>query len=193
MSRPVYSFGLSPDDPSARVLAAHAGFEIVEVGSQVLFFDRRTRGPIIAAAVSGGVTGIALINLVMITISLLVGGGFPATWSAMASVAIVVTLAIAVLVFSLQLLARRRARPRSGLSMLARLDRSTGMLFDGRGRAVAPVAQVRATRGMLLSSSAPSLVLRPPQGGQIEVFRGTPIGGGIDPVLEVLVQFGFAR
>ena len=40
---------MNPDDRGARVIAANAGFEIVEVGERV-----------IAAAVSGGVAGITL-------------------------------------------------------------------------------------------------------------------------------------
>jgi len=84
---------LSPDDRSARILLEHAGFEIVEAGDRVWFFDRRTRGPIIAASVSGGLAAIASINALLLTTSLLAGAGLGASWLAVAIVAALALLA----------------------------------------------------------------------------------------------------
>lgn len=184
---------LSPDDRSARVLLEHAGFEIVEAGERVWFFDRRTRGPIIAASVSGGLAAIAAINGLLLTTSLVAGGGLGASWLASAIVAALALLAGLVCAGTLKLLRRRRARPRVELAPIVILDRSSGTLLDGSGRTLAPAAQVRATRAMLIGSSAPAVTLRLPGGASIEVFRGTLIGGGVDHALEALARLGFAR
>lgn len=186
---------LTPDS-RPRVLAEGAGFEIVATGDRVWFFDRRTRGPMIAASVSGGVAAIATINAVLLTTSRLAGGGLDGPWGAIAIVLIMLIIAVlagSICRFSLQLRRRRLERPHAELRPLAIVDRTTGMLLDGDGRTIAPVHQVRAGRAMLISSSAPSVALRPPRGGRIDVFRGTLIGGGIDGALRVLAELGFAR
>lgn len=184
---------LSPDDRSARILIEHAGFEIVEAGDRVWFFDRRTRGPIIAASVSGGLAAIASINALLLATSLLAGAGLGASWLAVAIVAALALLASLVCAGSLKLLRLRRARPRAELAAIVIVDRSTQTLLDGSARPLAPVAQVRATRAMLIGSSAPAVTLRLPGGAGIEVYRGTLIGGGVDHALEALARLGFAR
>lgn len=184
---------MNPDDRSARVLAENAGFEIVALGDRVWFFNRRTFGPAIAASVSGGVAAIASINALLITISLLAGGGIDAPWLAVVIVIAVALLASSICWASLKLRRRRLERPRTELRPLAMVDRTAGMLLDGDGQSIAPVAQVRAGRGMLIGSSAPAVVLRPPRGRRIEVGRGSLAGGGIDQALAVLAELGFAR
>lgn len=189
----LYSTPVSPDDRSARILAEHAGFEIVEAGGRVWFFDRRTRGPILAAAVSGGVGGIALINTILLTVAWLTGAELAPSWHAPAIVFVLAVLGFVICSLSLKLRRRRAERPRVELRPLAIVDRTTGMLLDADGRSLAPVAQVRGRRAMLIGSSAPAVIIQPPGAGRIEVFRGTLIGGGIDPALAVLAQLGFAR
>jgi hypothetical protein len=183
---------LTPDS-RPRVLAEGAGFEIVAVGDRVWFFHRRTWGPTIAASVSGGVAAIATINVVLLTTSRLAGGGLDAPWAAIAIVLLVAVLGGSICWFSLKLRRRRLERPHAELRPLAIVDRTTGMLLDGDGLTIAPVTHVRAGRAMMISSTAPSVALRPPRGPRIEVCRGTLIGGGIDGVLRVLAELGFAR
>lgn len=183
----------SPDDRSARILAEHGGFEIVEVGERVWFFDRNLRRPTIAAAVSGGAGVIALVNAMLLTVATLTGGELGGSWSAVAIVVCVALLGLGICSLSLKLRRRRVERPRTELRPLAMLDRKRGMLLDAEGRDLAPVTQVRGARGMLVGSSAPALFLTPPGRGRIEVFRGTLVGGGIDDVLRILAELGFAR
>lgn len=184
---------LSPDDRSARVLAENAGFEIVEVGGRVWFFDRRTRGPIIAAAVSGGVAAIALVNTILLTVAQLTGAELGSSWPVVVIVAALGLLGGLVCSLSLKLRRRRAERPRAELRPLAMVDRATGMLLDGDGRSVAPVARVRGRRAMLIGSSAPAVVIQPPGRPRIEVFRGSLVGGGIDRALAALAELGFDR
>jgi hypothetical protein len=73
------------------------------------------------------------------------------------------------------------------------VDRTNATLLDGQGTVIAPLAQVRAGRGMLIGSSAPALFLRPPSGGRIEVFRGSLFGGGIERAQLGLAELGFSR
>lgn len=182
-----------PDDRSARILAENAGFEIVEVDDRVWFFDRRIRGPTIAAAVSGGVGAIALVNAMLLTTSTLTGGELGGSWLAVAIVFALALAGIGVCSLSLKLRRRRVERPRAELRPLAILDRAAGMLLDADGREIAPVAQVCGGRGMLVGSSAPAVFLKPPERGRIEIYRGSLVGGRLDDVLRVLAELGFSR
>ncbi len=67
------------------------------------------------------------------------------------------------------------------------------MLLDADARLLAPIAQVRGGRALLIGSSAPAVALWPPRRGRIDVFRGSIIGGGIEPALRALAEYGFAR
>src|SRR5690606_6908311 len=112
---------LSPDHRSARILAEHAGFEIVEVGDRVWFFDRRTRGPVLAAAVSGGVAVIALVNAILLAVAQLTGAEL-GSWPAVVIVAALGLLGALVCSQSLKLRRRRAERPRAELRPLAMVD-----------------------------------------------------------------------
>ena len=182
-----------PDDPRARTLAANAGFEIVEVDGQVWFFDRRTRGPTIAAAVSGGVGAITSINALILTLSLLAGSPLAASWIAVAIVAVIATAAFGVCRGALELRRRRAECPRARLRPIVRVDRARGSLLDPDGRELAPVHAVRGVRAMLIGSSAPAVALRLPTGKRIDVFRGSLFGTDVERGLEVLAELGFAR
>jgi hypothetical protein len=184
---------MNPDDRSARILAENVGFEIVEVDDRVWFFDRDIRAPTVAAAVSGGVGAIALVNAMLLTVATLTGGELGGSWIAVAIVAGVGLLGLGVCSLSLKLRRRRVERPRAELCPLAIVDREAGMLLDAAGREIAPVAQVRGARGLLIGSSAPAVFLTPPKRSRIEVYRGTLIGGGIDDALRILADLGFAR
>lgn len=174
-------------------MAEHAGFEIVAVGERVWFFDRRIRGPTLAAAISGGAGAIALINALLLTVAWLTGGELADSWEAAAIVFVIALLGVGVCRATLGLRQRRLARPRAELRPLAMVDRATGMLLDADGRSIAPVASVRGARGLLIGSSAPAVFLQPPGAARIEVFRGTLVGGGLERVLDVLAELGFAR
>jgi hypothetical protein len=184
---------LNPDDHSARILAEHGGFEIVATRERAWFFDRRTRGPTLAAAISGGVGAIALVNSMLLTTAWLTGGELADSWHPGAIVLAIGLLGVGVCSASLKLRRRRVERPRAELRPLAMVDRTTGMLLDADGRNIAPVAQVRGAKGLLVGSSAPAVFIHPPSSRRIEVFRGTLVGGGIDRALEVLAELGFAR
>lgn len=184
---------MNPDDRGARVIAANAGFEIVEVGERVWFFDRRTRGPVIAAAVSGGVAGITLINAMMIGLGNLSGGGFGAPWWVVLLLVGIAALAGGICRATLAIRERRASCPRASLRAIVMVDRASGTLLDGGGQAIAATTQVRAARGMLIGSSAPALVLRPPDGRRIEVFRGSLFGTGLDGALAAMAELGFLR
>jgi hypothetical protein len=174
-------------------MAEHGGFEIVATRERAWFFDRRTRNPTLAAAVSGGIAAITLINALLLALSWLTGGELADSWQPAAIVFAIALLSIGVCSFSLKLRRARVERPRSELRPLAVVDRATGTLLDGEGRTIAPVAQVRGARGLLVGSSAPAVFIQPPEGARIEVFRGTLVGGGIDRALDALVELGFAR
>jgi hypothetical protein len=184
---------LNPDDPSARILAEHGGFEIVATRERAWFFDRRTRGPTLAAAIGGGIGAIASINALLLTVAWLTGGELADSWQAAAIVFVIALLGVGVCSLSLKLRRRRVERPRAELRPLAMVDRATGMLLDADGRSIAPVAQVRGGKGLLIGSSAPAVFIHPPSLARIEVFRGTLVGGGIDRAVEVLAELGFAR
>ncbi|KIG14450.1 hypothetical protein DB30_06793 [Enhygromyxa salina] len=184
---------VDPDDRSARIIAANAGFEIVEVEGRVWFFDRRTRGPGIAAAVSGGVAGITLINAFVMALGALSGANLGGSWWGALALGGVAALAGGVCRAALALRQRRLGCKRADLRPIAMVDRAGGTVLDARGTAIAPVAQVRAGRGMLIGSSAPALFLRPPGGGRIEVFRGSLFGGGIERAQVALAKLGFSR
>jgi hypothetical protein len=181
-----------PDDRSARVIAANAGFEIVEVGGRVWFFDRRTRGPGLAAAISGGVAGITLTNGVLLTVGNLTGAEFGAPWLGVLVLAGVAALAGGICRAALAVRQRRASCPRAELRAIVMVDRASGTLLDGEGRTIAPLAQVRAGQGLLLASSAPALFLWPPNRSRIEVFRATLIGGGLQGARAALAEVGFS-
>jgi hypothetical protein len=182
----------SPDDPSARVLAAHAGFEIVEVDRHVWFFDRRTRGPSIAAAVSGGVGAITSINALLLGLSLLTGSDLGASWPAVVIITVLAAIGFGICRGALELRQRRASCPRATLRPLAWLDRRRGSLFDADGRELAPVGAVRAARAIQIGSSAPALALRLPNGRRIDVYQGSLFGSDIDRGLAALAELGFA-
>lgn len=184
---------MNPDDRSARLIAANVGFEIVEVGDRVWFFDRRTRGPGITAAVSGGLAGITLINGGLMTLGNLTGGEFGAPWLVVLALAGVVALAGGVCRAALGVRQRRVNCPRAELTPIVMVDRASGTLLDSEGQTIAALAQVRATRGVPIGTSASSLVLRPPDGRRIEVFRGSLMIGGLERALTGLAELGFSR
>lgn len=184
---------MGPDDRGARVIAANAGFEIIEVGGRVWFFDRRTRGPVIAAAVSGGVAGITLINASLMGLGNLTGGEFGAPWVVLLVLVGIAALAGGICRAALTIRQRRANCPRAGLRPIVMVDPERGMLLDGDGQAIAAITQVRAARGMLIGSSAPALVLKPPGKRRIEVFRGSLFGTGLDSALAAMAGLGFLR
>ena len=185
---------MEPDDRSARVLASNAGFEIIEVGSRVWFFDRRTRGLGIAAAVSGGVAALTLINGALLTLMNLTGSSTSASlpWVAVLAAFGIMLVAGTICWATLKLRSQRVSCARAQLHPLAIVDRASGVVLGAERQVIAPVAQVRARRVMLISSSAPSIELRAPDGWHVEVFRGSMFGGGVEAVLSTLTQLGFA-
>lgn len=183
---------MNPDDHSAQILAENAGFEWVEVEGRVWFFDRRTRGPTIAAAVSGGVGAIALVNSLLLTVAQLTGGELGTSWWAVLIVSCIALAGLGACKLSLDLRRKRVEQPRAQLRPLAIVDRDLGMLLDGEARELAPIAQVRAGRGLLVGSSAPAVFLLPPHGPRIEVYRGSLLPAALDDVLAVLRDLGFS-
>ncbi|PRQ08142.1 hypothetical protein [Enhygromyxa salina] len=184
---------MDPDDRGARIIAANAGFEIVEVEGRVWFFDRRTRGPGIAAAVSGGVAAITLINAAVMALGNLSGAGLGVSWWGVLALGGVAALAGGICRAALALRQRRVGQRRADMRPIVMADRATGALLDEHGELIAPLAQVRAGRGMLVGSSAPALFLRPPGVGRIEVFRGSLFGGGVERAQVALAELGFSR
>lgn len=172
----------------ARVLVAGGGgFEIVQDGSMVWCFDRRTRGPWTGVLVASGVAGILGLNAVLMAVLQMA-----AEWS---FVVVAIELGVALLASGVARVFHvvrkgRDARPRSELRALAILDLERRMMLDGAGRPIAPLGEVVAQRAMVITSSAPALVLRPKKGRGIEVFRGSLFGGGLGDATAVLRRFG---
>jgi len=172
------------------LVSGGGGYEIAGQERWVWFFDRRTRGPLTAALISGGVTGIISINA-LVFIGLMVAGQPLGPIGLLFGELAVVALGVGICVGSLRLRAGRRDAPRAELRPLAIVDRRYQMLLDGRLQAIAPVPQVWAQRVMQISSSAPALALCPPRGQRIVVFRGAIVGGGLEPARRVLRELGF--
>ncbi len=171
-----------------RSLGRAAGFEIAADERRIVFVDRGARGHGIAAAVVGGIAGMAWIWALVF--SGLAAAGQGPGWPAAAAVFPVA--------FGLSVALRRLLRTRSALRARALADVTpllvadlhAGMLRDGAGSDLAPLASCRATKAMLVTSSAPSVKVRWP-GGQAEVFRGGLAGGGVADVLAQLHARGF--
>lgn len=182
----------SPDDPRATVLVENAGFEIVEHDGRVWFFDRRSWGPGVAAAVSGGVAGLVAVNAIVF-LAALVAGSPIGPWPVLLVELALAAVAGAVCMFAVQLRSRRLSRPRAELAPLAMVDRrdAQAILLDGSGRPIVPVTEVRAGKALQIGSSAPAVVLRIPGRRVLRVFRGSLFGGGIESALEVLRRLGF--
>lgn len=165
----------NPDRASVLV-AGGGGFEIVQDGAMVWCFDRRTRGPWVGVLVAGGVSGILGINAIVMTALSITGQG---SWVVVAiELGIALVAGLVAYVFH-QVRKARDAASRSTLRPLVILDLDRAVVMDGVGRPIAPLAEVTAQRAMVITSSAPALVLRFPKGGSIEVFRGSLFGGGL--------------
>ena len=180
----------NPDDSKVQVLDAHAGYELVASDEWLWCFDRRTYGPGIAAAVSGGVAGIVGINALVFLLAAL-GGSPLGPWPIIVVESALVLIAAAVCSFSLRLRQRRFAQPRAELRPLLQVDRRAAMVLDGQGRPLAPLAQAAAGRGMQMGSSAPALFVYLPGRSRLRVFRGSLFGGGIDRARSALGRIGF--
>lgn len=180
----------SPDAAIAAVLASSAGYEIVATPGWAWVYDRRTRGPAIAAAVSGGITFIVGMNALIFVILALAGQPI-APWPVLAVELGLAALAGGICRAALKLRRDRSEAPREQLSPLVQLDRHHGMVLDGRGQALAPAAQVQAYRAMRIDSSAPSLMIRFPDNRRMEVARGSLFGGGLESAKGALRELGF--
>ena len=105
--------------------------------------------------------------------------------------------ALALLLIGLPLLAiaaavvrsRNAARKTTMLQPIIMLDFASGMLLDGAGRPLAPLAQVFFFPSFQLFSSARKLECQWP-GGRVVVLRGDPFGGSIGPARDALRRRG---
>ncbi len=153
----------------------------------VAFRDRGGRGIGIAAAVVGGMTGMAWVWTVVL-------GGMAIGDEELGFLAAAITLLLA-LAFTGSLVGllrwRKKARNAQVAPFLA-ADLQQRVLLDARGNTIASLDQCRAVKAMLISSSAPSAQIRW-SGGKREVFRGSLFGGGVADVLSMLHQLGFSR
>jgi hypothetical protein len=104
---------------------------------------------------------------------------------------------LALLVVGLPLLAtavaivrsRNKRRMNPTLQPIVVLDFAVGMLLDGIGRPLAPLAQVAFSAHFQLFSSARMLECRWP-GGHVVVLRGDAFGGSIAPARDALRRRG---
>ena len=175
-------------DRAKVLVAGGGGFEIVQDGARVWCFDRRTRGPWVGVWVAGGLASLLLINALVMGAISIAGQG---SWIVVAVELVLAGVAFAVARVFHRLRKRRDAAPRSSMRPLVIIDLDDQMVLDGAGRPIAPVAEVAAARAMALTSSAPALVLRPPKGRGIEVFRGSILGGGLGDAQAVFGRLGF--
>lgn len=141
----------------------------------------------IAAAVVGGLTGMAWIWTVVLG-GMALGDTGPGTLPA----AVTLVLAAGLTAALVGLLRWRKQARQATVAPFLIADFGQRVLLDGRGNALASLDQCRAVKAMLISSSAPSVQLRWP-GGKREVFRGSIAGGGVAEVLSLLHQLGFSR
>ncbi|NVB36978.1 hypothetical protein G6O69_03995 [Pseudenhygromyxa sp. WMMC2535] len=181
-----------PDAPEVKILAHNAGFEIVASADRAWCFDRRTRGPGIAAAVSGGLAGVLFVNAAVALVLALGGGAIGPWWLPLLEAGLGVIAGL-VCKFSLNLRQARFACERAKLRPLVVVDRHAGLAYDADGQALARTDEIPARKGMLIDSSAPALRLLLPSGKRVEVFRGSLFGGGIEAGLEALRELGFAK
>ncbi|MEM6289743.1 MAG: hypothetical protein AAGA54_00715 [Myxococcota bacterium] len=169
-------------------LGSAAGFEVAADDSRIVFIDRGARGLGIAAAVVGGIAGMAWI-WTLVFAGLAAAGQGPG-WL----VVVIVAPLAAGLTLVLRTLLRKRAtlrgRPLESITPLLVADLKLGLLADGDGQVLAPLTACRATKAMLITSSAPSVKIRWP-GGSREVFRGGLAGGGVADMLDQLHARGF--
>jgi hypothetical protein len=88
-------------------------------------------------------------------------------------------------------LRRKRERlPSSVLRSLAELDRQAGVLRDGAGRVLAPLARIHFEKRFQLGSSSRRLVVCWPE-GQRDLVNGNPFAGGLWAIESELTRLGF--
>lgn len=129
-----------------RTIADDCGFQIIDRGDRILFINRRTLGPAVAAWVLGGIAFITGVNGVIFA-ALIFGGVNPAPWylpvyMAGASIAFVFAARKAFGVY-------RRRRDAAVDNVPGNLFALTGsaVLADDRRATLAPLADVRVKTG----------------------------------------------
>ena len=169
-----------------RVVASSSGFEVVEDGHLLLFFDRDGRGSAIAMVVAFGFAALLGVHAVLWTSLAIAGQSHWALGPVFAVGAIIPTVVGALVRRRFR---RLRTRPLSELRPLVVVDVGARWLLSSSLQPIAPVTQCRAAQAMLISSSAPSVRITWPGGG-LEVYRGGLFGGGIADVLALLHRAG---
>lgn len=173
---------MAPGEP--RILREVGGLVIAEDGPRVLVVDRGNGPPAILAFVAGvlalvfgGFGAVSLVAIGMGHVGPPVGPCVALLTIGLAAAA--VTLAI------VRRIRRTRSLPLTSYRPVAVFDRSSGIYFDGDGRAVAPLDSVTFHRRMQIGSSSPKLVAQTPDGTHV-LLRGNPFTGGLGDLDAVL-------
>jgi hypothetical protein len=140
-----------------RTIADDCGFQIIDRGDRILFINRRTLGPAVAAWVLGGIAFITGVNGVIFA-ALIFGGENPAPWYLpvyMAGASIVFVFA-AQKAFSVY----RRRRDAAVEEVPGNIAAHMGpaVLVDERRATLAPLADVRVKTGIDLFDSTRGLM-----------------------------------
>lgn len=165
-----------------KVVLSGGGYEVAKEGAVLRCRKRGTVAPMIAMAVSFGVTLIVLVNF--------------AVWMALGRAEVARILAavafVSFLVFRGAMGAYRRARdtPSGDLPLLLEADLEAGELRDANGARLAALGDVTMDSGYQFTSSARSLTVRWP-GGSRAIFQGDLFGGGIPEAKKKLAAAGW--
>jgi hypothetical protein len=104
--------------------------------------------------------------------------------------AIVVGLVLTGLLIGAQRAIRRgRARPYAEMTNLAVFDFDEGRFYDGEGRALAPISQVRAGCGLEFTDSPGELLVRYPE-GSVSLAKEIPLAGRVVWLAQALQSRG---
>ncbi len=172
------------------ILGHSSGFEVVLAQRQVFFYDRRTRGPGILAAVAGGLTFILVMNAAVFGLMISLDGDPKLGLSVAAGELVAACVTGGLTWLGLRRLADRRAASYAQLEPIVVADLGAGQLLDAQGRAFAPLSAARVAKAMLVTSSAPGVYMRVEGAGRYEVFRGSLFGRGVEYLLERLHGLG---
>lgn len=170
-----------------RAIADNGRFVLAEDGPRLLFVERRGLVPAWAVYVAGLLTMILTANA---AIAVGVGvGRRDGTLTLGLVLFVVAALAGWGCVALVRLRIARRDRALDPAEAIVVLDREAGVLLDGAGRKLAPLAEVRLVRRFQLTSSSRALHVVWPR-GDWAVYRGDPFSGPIDDPIAQLEQRG---
>lgn len=177
------------------IIGKESGFEIVKRGEQIIFADRDTLVPAVAAMVNGG---IALLAGVWSVISLIMGlsGNFqmPAAGYAAGILIAVCAVFLYLAGWLFRIYRRRSRRPIEEVPSTIVADLSRGVLLDMKGETFCRLNQVSLMDSMDLLDHTRGLMrlltLKTPQ-GKIRVFK-TNSRRTLDEVKRQLVSVGFS-